>query len=46
MYSENRPANIFQKLTVNSFLSGEYQNNLEKAYANQFAGGERVKQFT
>lgn len=44
--TENRRLNTFQHFTVSKFLSGEYQDSLEDALADQAIGSETIKRFT
>lgn len=40
---ENRGLNKFEHLTINSYLNGSFQSNLESAMEDQFIGGETIK---
>lgn len=40
---ENRNLSQFKKFTINSFMSGEFQSNLEDSLSDQFIGGETIK---
>ena len=41
--SENRELNKFEHFTINSYISGEFQNKLESAMSDQFIGSETIK---
>ena len=41
--SENRELNKFEHFTINSYISGEFQNKLELAMSDQFIGSETIK---
>ena len=41
--NENRSFQKFEHLTLNSYLDGTYQKNLENAMSDQFIGGESIK---
>ena len=43
-YNENRTLNKFPHLTINNYLSGIYQKELESAFADQFWGSEKIKE--
>ena len=41
--NENRVFQKFEHLTLNSYINGTYQKNLEGAMSDQFIGGETIK---
>ena len=41
--TENRSLQKFEHFTINSYITGEYQSNLETAFSDQFIGGETIK---
>ena len=43
--SENRALAKFPVFSLNSFMDGSYQADLEKALGDQYPGGERIKGF-
>ena len=42
-HTENRSLQKFEHFTINSYIKGKYQSNLETAFSDQFIGGETIK---
>ena len=42
-HKENRTLQKFEHFTLNSYLNGIFQSNLETAFSDQFIGGETIK---